>query len=96
MQTDSTNPKLNFNYNGNAPQTNETLPVKTLGFAMSSTKASGQTQYLVYQTDKSSAENPTVDTNRALLVEYVFPLPVYGSMTILGAMKCTLAEVTII
>jgi hypothetical protein len=94
MQTDTATPKLNFSYNGNTAKENETIPVRKLGFALNDAFSSGQMQYLVYQTGKSSAETPTVE-NRALLVEYAFPLPVYGSMSILGGLKCTLKSVTL-
>jgi len=92
MQMNTASPKLNFEYNGNTAKENETIPVKKLAFALNDAFTSGQSQYLVYQTGKSSAETPTVE-NRALLIEYAFPLPVYGSMTILGGLKCTLKSV---
>ena len=88
----SMNRALDFTFNGNSAKENEILPVKKLSYAINDMDNSGQTQYLVYQSAKSDKD--TVNS-RALLVEYAFPMPVYGSMTCLGGLKCSLTSVEV-
>ena len=93
-QDSAKNIPLTFTYNGNSAQDSETIPVKSLSFAINDVKASGQTQYLTYQTGTSIAETPTV-LSRALLIEYAFPMPIYGIMGSLGGLKCSIKSVEI-
>ena len=86
---------VNFKYNGVDPSANETIPVKHLSYAVSSTKASGRKQYCVYQTGKSTVNSASgiVNRNTAMLVEYAEPLVALGSMNCLGGLKFTLTSV---
>ncbi len=76
-------------YNG--IEVSDTLPVRNLTYAINSNKTSGATQYLVYQTGKST--NNLIDRNTSLLVEYVEPLIAYGTMSCLGGLKFTIKSI---
>ena len=81
---------LDMTYNANTVA--EEVAVKDCSFYLNTTNDSGTPQYVLVQ--KSASANGTLPA-KALVIEYVEPLAIYGSFQRLGALVYTIKSVTI-
>lgn len=80
LETASSNKEFTFDLNGQ-PLT-EQIPVKNVSYAVSKIQSAGRTHYAVVQNGASASIK-----NKGLIIRYAQPLPVYGSMSNLGALE---------